>query len=530
MVLEQLISAGISIFSSTLGSLAGNVYDGLTNKLKDGDSVDQKLREMFVRDANNIKTMLADLSLSELGASRSFLEEGLEYLKLAVDESSEVDTETTKGRLASAKRCFLQSHKAATKACYNRSLSIKKNIAAFMIRILARILESYNDPRAATVTCLVALKELHDIRPVQNDFSLFLDGGTKANLQKAERLEIVMFVLLINHALFQFASKESKNGPNLSTWPEMKLTNSRTFNLIKNAHIILAKVSRNYELVKQMNENCHVWRIFTSQRPYAVNSRDEIILLTNDKITVINSTGESRDVMFDDPAETNVLDAQRCSLAVDRNDNVYAIRWLKKRDENGGEIEDLVLYTFDENCENKREFVFDFLYGREYKNVNIGVAENQNLIMITNNDNQVHVCDNTGKTKFTFKQDESWILMNMSIFDNNKFLTVSDDRRGFKIYSSEGTLENRKEYPEGHKVMQAASHRGTRKITVLTLVERDERNFWYRLYSYSEKGEMEGSKVLPQLNDLEKYWWGENIDSLPSTAVAVVVGKNIAFF
>ena len=46
-------------------------YDHLTNKLKDGDLANEKLRQIIVRDLNDIKSKLDCLSLKDLDVSYS---------------------------------------------------------------------------------------------------------------------------------------------------------------------------------------------------------------------------------------------------------------------------------------------------------------------------------------------------------------------------------------------------------------------------------------------------------------------------
>jgi hypothetical protein len=550
MALEkELISAGIDILFSSVGLVAGKVYDILTNRLRNGDLVDEELRQIFVRDLSDIKSKLDCLSLKELDASCSFLEEGVELLNLALytlnenqtanesnaDEATRVqsDTASVKDRFTSAKECFKKSREAATYAFHNKSMSIKHRIVACMLRVAARILESgYKDPEAATRTCLVALKDLHRLPAIQEIFAVFLEGGLKSMLKRAERLEHIMSVLFINHTLFNFASKDSSNYPSLITWPGIQLRNNRTFYPILNAHDILAKISRVYELVKQLNQTGLVWRIFTSEQYYAVNKRGEIILLKKDRITVIygKAEGESKYFIFDDPTESSRLtESKRNSLAVDSNGNVYALKWLKTSDENGNVKGDFVLYVFDEHYNMKHVSVLDFLDTREYRNVNIAVDENRSLIMIKDSDGQVFVCDERGERKFKFKQAEDWVLMNMSISDNNDIMIISHDRSVVETYSlSEGNLKLTKEYSEGHKAMQVAFHPKTCQITVFAYVHDQERDWWFS-FRYSEDGDPESNVPLFQLKDPEKYWWKENINIIPREAVAVAMGKNMIF-
>jgi hypothetical protein len=81
-----------------------------------------------------------------------------------------------------------------------------------------------------------------------------------------------------------------------------------------------------------------------------VNSRGEIILLNYDKITVVFSTGESKDVMLPNLTElSNNFLRLKVDVAVDSNDNVYTVTRFATADKNGSLKHDFVLHAFDEN-------------------------------------------------------------------------------------------------------------------------------------------------------------------------------------
>ena len=167
---------------------------------------------------------------------------------------------------------------------------------ACKLRVAARILGSgLDDPDAATAACLLSLRELHGLPTIQEMFSVFIKGGLKSMLKKAERLENIMSVLSINHVLYDFASKYCTKSPiPLLAWPGIELT-GRTFHPILNADDVLSKTSSGREFVPQLNrvvDSGIRWSCF------AVNSRGDIILLTWDKITIIYRTGERKDVRY----------------------------------------------------------------------------------------------------------------------------------------------------------------------------------------------------------------------------------------
>jgi hypothetical protein len=284
------------------------------------------------------------------------------------------------------------------------------------------------------------------------------------------------------------------------------------------------KTSSSEEFVQQLNRVVVDSRI--KRASFAVNSRGEIILLRlhNDKITVIYSTGKSKDVILPNPTQSNVAARRAVAVDVDSNDNVYAVTRLKTCEKNGSEKENFVLYAFDENYNIKHVSVLDFLDAGEYRFVNIAVDKNRNLIMLTGND-QVYICDNTGKLKFQFKRDGGHIP-SLSISNNNDIMTVSDDYSAVQIYSTEGNLKSTIKVPEGHQALRVAFHHGICKIIVLTYAE--EQNSWC-LHGYSETGELENSVFLRK-KDLKEYWWDTNfMKSHPSGPVAVKVEESITF-
>jgi hypothetical protein len=83
--------------------VAGKVYDHLTNKLKDRDLANEQLRQIIVRDLNDIKSKLDYISLKDLGASYTFLREGVRVLNLALDKWNE-DQKASEGPADEATR------------------------------------------------------------------------------------------------------------------------------------------------------------------------------------------------------------------------------------------------------------------------------------------------------------------------------------------------------------------------------------------------------------------------------------------
>ena len=542
-----------AILSSTVGLLCDKARDSAADKLRDGDLADEKMREMIVMDLSDIKSKIDCLSLKDLDASYSFLKEGVELFNLALDQSNEdlkadeatrVINCTASGilnaalslpqviqvlkissnkRFSSAQDCFKASRETATHAFNNKSLNIKDRIMACKLRVAARILElGLEDPEAAITACLVSLKELHGLPAIQEMFAVFLRGGWKSKIRKSERLENVMSVLFINHALYDFTTKYSSKSRYIYAWPGIEVRD-RTFYPILHAQEVLSKTSTGGELFQQLKK-VDIDASVGYAKFFAVNSRGDTIFLHDDKITVIYTVGENKDVMFPDTTEKNVLEHRGLSVAVDSDDNVYAVRKRKVLDENGDNKYDFVLYAFDEIYNIKTVSVLDFLHAEStWSDVNIAADKNQNLIMLARWNNQVYVCDNMGKLKFQFQRDGRW-LQSLSISNNNDIMIVSRDHSAIHTYSTDGDLKSTIKLPDDHKARRVAFHHPICKIIVLTYVKKEDSNV---LLCYSETGKLENS-VLFCKKDPEVYWWTIEMKSHPSGPVAVWYKKRIS--
>ena len=330
--------------------VAGKVYDVLTNKLKDGDLTNEKLREVIVKDLNDIKSKLDCLSLKDLDASCSFLKERVRLLNFTFDlwnknrKTSERSADkgtprvlndsasgilkaaltllqtiqrlkiSSKKRFVSAQNCFKASRERASDAFNNKSLSIKNRIMACKLRVAARILElGLEHLEAAVTACLLSLEELHGLPAIQGIFTVFFEGGLKSMINKSERLQNMMSILFINRALYHFATKYSSKSrfPKLA-FPGVEFK-ARLFHQILNAHEVMTKTCTSGESFQQLKPVDISLSVYV--RSFAVNSCGDIILLDDDKITVIYSTGEIKDVMFPDSTENNVLEHHGSSVA-----------------------------------------------------------------------------------------------------------------------------------------------------------------------------------------------------------------------
>ncbi|CAB4041624.1 Hypothetical predicted protein [Paramuricea clavata] len=230
------------ILSSTVGLLVNKARDSTAAKLKEGDVTNAKIRELVVRELNDVKTKLDGLSRANLLSSYNFVEEGVNLLIVSINQSKleqkalplvnetqddqgetampigaqseildeallshamkEVKINSDIKDLKSAKKQFEEARTRATDVFFNEALSTKDRILAVKIRIVSEILEYLESPETAITGCLLFLKKLHGLPTIEETFSVYLNGGMKSLVNKSERVENVQSVMLINRVLF----------------------------------------------------------------------------------------------------------------------------------------------------------------------------------------------------------------------------------------------------------------------------------------------------------------------------------------
>jgi hypothetical protein len=512
-----------------VGLLWNKARDASANKLKDGDITDERIREIVVRELNDVKTKIDGLARKDLLSSYSFLQEGVQLLIASLDKSkdeqkavqSEIQDdrrETSRmpsgdvsadiinkalelshfmGKLKivsneseSAKKRFEEARKTATHAFCNEALNIQDRIFAAKLRVVSEILECLDNPDTAITSCMLFLEKLHDLPAVREIFSVYLGGGVKSIFSKAERVENVKSVMMINYVLYQFVSKFSNKYCSALAWPTIQLSD-RSFNPISNWQEVSTRKSWGKELSQLPNET----KLDRYIIPYnsAVNSHGEIVVGFCNDIEIFSRTGESKvayrfSVPSTENKEGEVIKQEIVGLAVDQENNVYVVLYCVTTSQNGNVDSHAVLYILDEHCNRvKHKSEFDFL-PKDKTRLRLAINKNNNIVMAPLSD-RVYVCDHTGQLKYTFEHEKPAICY-MSVSDNNEIMLASYRGDAVEIYTEEGNVKFKIELPAGHVVGGMAFHFVIRKIIVLTKVYDSDSYFLHR---YSETGELETS-------------------------------------
>ena len=251
-----------AVFKATIGLLVNKGRDKAAEKLKDGDLTDQRIRELIVREIDDIKTKLDGLARKDLLTSISYFRRGvgglLELLEKAergnhgsaknLDVSLRSKATATTGKtvsiaggfkrliltdlddgdkrlLANSKEEFKIACLKATEAFNNEALSTYDRIQAMVIRVAATILERVDYPQDALTACRLCLEELHSMPAVQGSFSVEFKKGFWALFSKAVRSEIIVMVYRLNRVIcdVMFMVCDGDCRDMVETWPLVDL-------------------------------------------------------------------------------------------------------------------------------------------------------------------------------------------------------------------------------------------------------------------------------------------------------------------
>ncbi len=231
------------------------------------------------------------------------------------------------------KKRFEDARKEATHAFCNESLNIQDRIFAAKLRVVSEILECLESPETAVTSCMLFLEKLHDLPAVREIFSVYIGGGVKSILNKAERVENVKSVMMINYILYQFVLRFSSKYYSALAWPPIQLSD-RSFNPICDWQEVSTRKSWGRDLVQLPNE-VKFENLEDSDECIplmAINSRGEILMHSCENIRIIYKTGKSKRVWeFSASAEDEeiVIEQRIACLAVDEENNVYVVVYLK---------------------------------------------------------------------------------------------------------------------------------------------------------------------------------------------------------
>lgn len=362
-----------AVLKSSIGALISKGCSMAAEKLKDGDVADAKLRQLIVKDMDDIKSKLEGISVKDLGASISFFNDGVVCLDKVLDkedglgtaEKNEVKTEAdgatkeikvkendilplvkglkslnlvglnedAKSAIKQAEKRFEDARRKAIEAFSNPALSTADRLLAMAIRIMATVLEQVGSPVSALDSLRYCLEELHSLSAVQENFSVLLKKGFKSNFRKDRRNEIVAFVCQMNRLIYDLTHEFVEDGKmyrQLFLWPSVEVGGEK-IDLLRDERIakeLLTMGMReccvqpwSFGLPSEKNLNRPVEDI-------AINTKGHFIIACFDEVMLFDSGGN-----FLHSFPIPKIERGYCiRVETDQADNVYVLNQIGSKD------------------------------------------------------------------------------------------------------------------------------------------------------------------------------------------------------
>ena len=360
-------------------------------KLKEGDVTDKKVRDLIVREVEDIKSKLDGLSRKDLLAAVDSFETGVRFLFQALDVkpsgeasaatektsvgikeenvdladvvkivsfASEMEKiqkidldEATKITFYQAKERFKMAREKATEASNNEALEVFDRITAIRCRVMAAILESVvetartaGDLSPASVKsalenalpeCDQCLQKLHCLPAVQDCFKVGLEKGLlnlRGRFGKDERRRIISTVCQVNRAIYN--ATQAVGGDAL-VWPLVD-TGEEKVDPLRDGRIskVLHKVNMEHCFVSPWSFGHEGEEEHKLKNPWgiATNHRGQFLIADNgDKTVKVFDSNGKFNFRFNpqtDDADTK-LDILDVATAGE-DDRIYLLVRLKK--------------------------------------------------------------------------------------------------------------------------------------------------------------------------------------------------------
>ena len=389
---SHMSSIATFLFNATIGWLVNKGRDVTAEKLKEGDVTDKKVRDLIVREVEDIKSKLDGLSRKDLLAAVDSFETGVRFLFQALDvkPSGEASTatektsvaikeenvdltdvvkivsfasemekiqkidldEATKIKFSQAEKRFKMAREKATEASNNEALEVFDRITAIRCRVMAAILESVVEtartagdlsPETVKSTlenalneCDQCLQKLHCLPAVQDCFKVGLEKGLlnlRGRFGKDERRRIISTVCQVNRAIYN--ATQAVGGDAL-VWPLVD-TGEEKVDPLRDGRIskVLHKVNMEHCFVSPWSFGHEGEEEHKLKNPWgiATNHRGQFLIADNgDKtVKVFDSNGKFN---FRFNPQTDDADTELDILDVataGEDDRIYLLVRLRKK-------------------------------------------------------------------------------------------------------------------------------------------------------------------------------------------------------
>ena len=519
-------------------------------KLEDGGLTDQKLHDLIVREFDEIKSKLHAISRTDLLTSISSLQEGIISLLLSYGESFESGNPSTSkfpsagtcsveskpslssvsvedaiilanaigkmkiesnSRLESAKKSLEKAGDKASDAFHNTSLSIEERILAAKVRIASRILQHLDDLEFAVSKCLHCLRELNDMRAIQEIFSVKVKGGFKSVFKKDSRKEIVENVAMVNWVLADFISKFTKIRMVVLDWPMIQCAKQFVHPIYycekRLPNLKEMKIKPRWDIVPE-NEIRILSRLY-DKAICVINKKEDLICFTEDKPDLQkldHTTGKLQPYCLsslDGTTECPQFD-KVIGLAIDEDDALYVLSYDEK--------DDYALSVYSADGKNTHHCTLEFLRGKNVCSIKMNVNNDKNIVIgVVLHTIMVYLCNSNGKLIHSFDTGlKFWdcCIQFVSSSCNNEIVLLTDKSSDFlkrsnvlHIYTEDGQLQKTVKFrpSDGDDTYQSLFYNQVSKNIIGCVKDIDNDSTLIEQLS-GETGELQHSYLLYHIN------------------------------
>ena len=434
------------IVNLTIGLVCKRIRDYISQRLNEGDFVGIKLRQIAVRELDDIEKRLDGLLQKDLGSSLSFFKEGVTRVYTSLQtpgesceksstsqahteddepegatamtvkrvEGDAIDTvldlrqfignlriESEK-RYQSAEKSFEEAKSLATQAFINTALSTEDRVMAGKIRIASKILGCLDDPEAAVRDCLLYLKELQDLPAVQAMFTVWQQSKkrftSRFRARRTESIDTVESIQAINALLFDITLQYTNTKMAAFNWPTVNIGKAIHHPILHNEEIMTE-----LRICRYTKQVPWIWGFQSEsvQGNRAVTSTGEILSNAWSRkddqhgIEIIKRNGKCS--MFCTVSSDNhgEIGNKICCFAVDENDNVYVVIEIYSRDKYV--TTQYKLLTFDKNGKeiaDRALGIIKFLWSPQ-----MTVTKDGKLVIYCDAIRSMYICDSTNAKK-----------------------------------------------------------------------------------------------------------------------------------
>ena len=562
------------IVNSTIGLVCNKIRDYTAHRLDDGDINDSELRQIVVRELDEIKTKLDGLSRKDLLASLSSFKEGVSRLYISLEISGEsceksstsqahteddepegatamtvkrvegdaIDTTSdllhdlignlkiaSEERYQSSKKSFEEAKSLAMQAFNNTALSTEDRVMASKIRIASRILRCLDDPEAAVHDCLLYLKELQDLPAVQAMFTVWRQSKKgfisrfRARFNRTERNDMVESIQAITGSLLNLILQYTNMRTDSLNWPTIK-TGKDIY------HPILQNVEVMKEQYTKFKADLCLLKTPIDSDDCAVTSTGKILSRTSDVyhghcqegIKITKPNGESS--MFYTIPSDNSDDILHtiCCFAVDENDNVYVVIENPSCYENV--LTQYKLLKINENGDAISVRALDFI--KTLQSPQMTVTRDGKLVIYCYAINSMYVCDSTKAKKdyefplpLTNVHHRDICELSFTVSDQNEIICIFSkctDKKSFVmcIITMDGQLKHEEQVPTNTGIV-GFTHVVFNHVNKTILVSFPISLHAISLYVFSKIGELLYEFRIPG-------WYWHQLTSHPNGPIALV--------